>query len=269
MSALTAWPDGQQAAAALTVNFGGEGVEHRDMALPLWGRYSHGRYGAQAGAYHLLDLLARHAIRATFFVGGWDAERYPRVMAAIAAAGHEIAASGYLHEDFAALDADAQVAALERGEAALTSVFGRRPAGFRAPGRRLTSATRGLLAARGYRYDSSYADDDRPYVVAAGDARLAELPVHEPWIDQPYYEKHRVPRVVTESWLDEFDATYAVGGLFTLAVHPRGDYGSGRGARVRALDPVLRAWREYPRLWVATCAEIADWALVAVPPDGA
>ena len=104
-----------------------------------------------------------------------------------------------------------------------------------------------MLAARGYRYDSSYADDDRPYIVANGDGnRLVELPVHEPWTDKPYYEKHRVPRVVAASFLDEFDATYGVGGLFTLAVRPRGDYGSGRGARVRALEPLLRALREHP-----------------------
>jgi len=262
MSIPSVWPESVQAAAAITVEFEGESVEHQEMDLPLWGRYSHGRYGAQVGAYNLLALFARYDIRATFFIAAWDVERYPRVMDAIMAAGHEVAGYGDRYDDFSALATAEQEAVLARSETVFQSAFGRKPVGFRAPGRRMVTETRTLLAARGYRYDSSYADDDRPYIVEDGAGhRLVELPVHEPWTDKPYYEKHRVPRVVAGSFLDEFDATYGVGGLFTLAVRPRGDYGSGRGARVRALEPLLGALREHPGTWVATCREIADWTL--------
>ena len=88
MSAPFAWPQGKQAAAVITVNFDGESVDQRVMDLPLWGRYSHGRYGAQLGARNLLDLFARYAVRATFFVGGWDLERNPALIAEIVSAGH-------------------------------------------------------------------------------------------------------------------------------------------------------------------------------------
>lgn len=267
MSDTFAWPPGIQAAAAITVDFDGESVEHQTMDLPLWGRYSHGRYGAQVGVHNLLALFARYEVRATFFIGAWDMGRYPQAVEAIAAAGHEIAGYGDRHEDFGALAPAEQEAALARSEATFQATLGRRPAGFRAPGRRMTRATRPLLAARGYRYDSSYADDDRPYIVEDGDGRrLVELPVHEPWTDRPYYEKHRTPRVVAASFVDEFDATYGVGGLFTLALRPRGDYGSGRGVRVRAIEPLLGALREHTGTWVATCAEIADWALSGAHP---
>lgn len=262
MSAPSVWPDGIQAAAAITVEFEGESVEHQEMPLPLWGRSSHGRYGAQVGAYNLLALFARYDIRATFFIAAWDVERYPRTMDAIAAAGHEVAGYGDRYEDFSTLTSEGQEAVLARGETVFQSTFGYKPVGFRAPGRRMVTEMRRILAARGYRYDSSYADDDRPYVVETdGGHRLVELPVHEPWTDKPYYEKHRVPRVVAGSFLDEFDATYGVGGLFTLAVRPRGDYGSGRGTRLRALEPLLGALREHPGTWIAPCGEIAGWAL--------
>ena len=255
------WPEGVQAAATVTVNFAGESVEHRTRELPLWGRNAHGRYGAQQGVYNLLELFARYGIKATFFIGGWDAERYPEAMAAIDSAGHEIAGQGYLHEDFSQLSPDEQRATLERSEAAYERVFGRKPLGFRAPDRLMSRQTRALLAERGYRYDASYCDDDQPYAVDFDGRRLAELPIHEPWVDKLYYEKYRVTRIVTESFLDEFDATYAIGGLFSLAIHPRGDYGSGRGARVRALEPLLRSFQDHPRLWLATCGELADWVL--------
>ena len=67
MSLPRLWPEGIQAAVTVTVNFDGESVEHKSMPLPLWGRYSYGRYGAQLGAQRLLDLFAHYGIRATFF----------------------------------------------------------------------------------------------------------------------------------------------------------------------------------------------------------
>lgn len=268
MSTPTVWPAGIQAAAAITVDFEGESVEHSTMDLPLWGRYSHGRYGAQVGASNMLALFARYDIRATFFVGAWDVERYPHVMEEIVAAGHEVAGYGFCHEDFSTRTIADQQTVLERSEAVFQSAFGQKPVGFRAPGRRMKTETRQILAARGYHYDSSYSDDDRPYIVeSSGGNRLVELPVHEPWTDKPYYEKHRVPRVVAASFVDEFDATYGVGGLFTLSLRPRGDYGSGRGVRVRAIEPLLRALRERPRTWVAPCRELAEWTLTGSHPE--
>lgn len=257
------WPDGVQCAAAITVNLDAESVDSRDTPLPLWGRYSHGRYGAQQGTRNLLALFARYDVRATFFIGGWDAERYPTLMDEIAAAGHEVAAHGYLHEDFSALSPDEQHANLERSEAVFQSTFGRKPTGFRAPERLMSRDTRRVLIERGYRYDSGYADDDTPYLVPAtdGPGALVELPTHEPWSDKTYYEKHRVPAVVARAFVDEFTGIYAAGGLFTLQLHPRGDYGSGRGLRVRAIEPVLRAIRELPATWLAPCHEIAEWFL--------
>jgi peptidoglycan/xylan/chitin deacetylase (PgdA/CDA1 family) len=263
MSVPFGWPDGAQAAAAITVNLDGESVDRATMPMPLWGRYSHGRYGAQLGVRNLLELFARYAVRATFFIGGWDAERNPALMREIAAGGHEVAGHGYLHEDFSALAPDVQDAVLARSEDTFVATFGHKPVGFRAPERLMSADTRRLLAARGYRYDSGYSDDDMPYLVAGEDGRhaLVELPAQEVWSDKAYYEKHRTPAVVQTAFVDEFEACYAAGALFTLSIHPRGDYGSGRGLRVRALEPVLQAMLEQPRLWLATCGEIADWAL--------
>ncbi len=267
MSVPFRWPVGIQAAAAITVDFEGESVEHHDDGFAALGALLARSLWRAGRARPISSRSSRGTtIRATFFVGAWDVERYPQMMAAIVAAGHEVAGYGYLHEDFSALTIAEQHTVLARGEAVFQSVFGQKPVGFRAPGRRMVTATRAILAARGYRYDSSYSDDDRPYIVESGDGhRLVELPVHEPWTDKPYYEKHRVPRVVAASFVDEFDATYGVGGLFTLALRPRGDYGSGRGARVRAVEPLLRALREHPGTWVAPCREIAEWALTGSP----
>ena len=45
----------------------------------------------------LLRQFAQHHAKATFFVLGWVAERYPQLVKKIHAAGHEVASHGYAH----------------------------------------------------------------------------------------------------------------------------------------------------------------------------
>jgi peptidoglycan/xylan/chitin deacetylase (PgdA/CDA1 family) len=263
MTTAQFWPDHQQCAVLVTVNFDAESVERRTMpAEPLWGRNAFGRYGAQIGALRLLDCFERYNVRATFFIPGYDADRYPEVMDKIGSAGHEIAGHGYVHEDFSALSTDEQRAVLERSEDVLNRVFGRKPAGWRAPDGLMTAETRPLLAERGYRYDSSFCDDDLPYLVVDGEGRrMVELPAFNTAGDKFYYERRRLPGVVAGAWQEDFSSVYEIGGLFNLVLHPRGDYGSGRGVRMRAVEDLLQTVVEHPRVWMATCEEVADWML--------
>ena len=46
----------------------------------------------------VLDVLDHGRVRATFFVVGWVAERYPRLIETVRAAGHEIGSHGYAHQ---------------------------------------------------------------------------------------------------------------------------------------------------------------------------
>lgn len=264
MTALETWPDGKQAAVTVTVNLDAESLDLAQAgALPLWGRMSHGRYGAQAGAYNLIELFKRYDLKATFFIGAWDAERYPDLMEAIAAAGHEVAGHGYCHEDFSKLSVEQQEEILDKSEGIFQSIFGQKPVGFRAPDRLMSKDTRDLLIKRGYLYDSGYADDDRPYVATGsnGEGQIVELPCHDPWSDRMFYERHRPPYVVADALADEFIGTYAIGGLYNLMIHPRGDVGSGRASRVRALDQVLKTIHMYPHVLIGTCRDIAQLTL--------
>ena len=50
-----------------------------------------------ANTHRILDLLDRHNVKGTFFVLGWVAERYPKLVGEIHACGHEIGTHGYWH----------------------------------------------------------------------------------------------------------------------------------------------------------------------------
>ena len=64
----------------------------------------------------ILDKLEQYAVRATFFVPGLTAERYPEVVMKIAEAGHEIGHHGYAHERFAGQTIEQQIEIIEKSQ---------------------------------------------------------------------------------------------------------------------------------------------------------
>jgi polysaccharide deacetylase family protein (PEP-CTERM system associated) len=81
----------------------------------------------------LLDLLDDLQVRATFFVVGWVGDRYPRLIEAVLAAGHEIGSHGYHHARAYDLGPDAFRQDLRASIRALTTAGAGRVTMFRAP----------------------------------------------------------------------------------------------------------------------------------------
>ena len=52
----------------------------------------------EANVARILEQFSRAGAHGTFFTLGWIAERYPQVVKAIVAGGHELASHGYGHE---------------------------------------------------------------------------------------------------------------------------------------------------------------------------
>ena len=110
------------------------------------------------GMERILDALARHDTRATFFFLGWIAERHPQWVRRCVEAGHEVGSHGYDHKFLWDLGREAFHEDLARTERALVEAGAPRPEGFRACTFTVTRRTWwafDVLAARGYRYDSS------------------------------------------------------------------------------------------------------------------
>lgn len=95
------------------------------------GRDARGRLRGQV--QRILELLARHQARATFFILGVTAEACPQVVHDVRAAGHEIGSHGYGHQLVRTLNADTFRADLDRSIAVLRDICGTAPLGYRAP----------------------------------------------------------------------------------------------------------------------------------------
>jgi hypothetical protein len=104
----------------------------------------------------LLEAFAAHGVRATFFVVGRDAVSHAAEIAALAAAGHEVASHSLSHPvGLSALDDASLRREVSESRSRLEQAAGRRVAGFRAPSFDVDERVIDLVAACGYLYDAS------------------------------------------------------------------------------------------------------------------
>jgi peptidoglycan-N-acetylglucosamine deacetylase len=81
----------------------------------------------------LLDLLAAHHIKATFFVIGENVAEHPEIVARAAREGHEIASHSWSHPNLGKMSDEGVRSQLQRTDDAIKSATGARPALMRPP----------------------------------------------------------------------------------------------------------------------------------------
>jgi polysaccharide deacetylase family protein (PEP-CTERM system associated) len=136
-----------------------------------------------------LELLAERSVKATFFVLGWVAQRYPGLVREIHASGHEVACHGMSHQMV-----NRQTQAVFREEAGLAKTIledatGAAVRGYRAATYSITKSSLwalDVLEDLGYCYDSSifpvhhdlYGIPDAPrFAFRPGNGLLLEVPI--------------------------------------------------------------------------------------------
>src|SRR5437879_11290752 len=81
----------------------------------------------------LLDILAAHQIKATFFVIGENVAEHPEIVARAAREGHEIGNHSWSHPNFGKMSDDGVRSQLQRTDDAIKSATGARPTLLRPP----------------------------------------------------------------------------------------------------------------------------------------
>jgi len=214
-----------------------------------------GVFAGEVGVPRLLDLFAKRDILSSWFVPGHSIETFPQQVAAIVAAGHEIGAHGYSHENPIAMSAEQERDVLEKSVSLIEQVSGLRPRGYVAPWWEMSASTIDLLLEYGFSYDKSQGYHDfLPFYSRRGDSwtsvdydKRAEewmVPMQQGtlvdlvnfganwYIDDlpplmfikqsPNSHGWVNPRDVEQTWLDQFNWVYREMdyAAFTFTIHP-------------------------------------------------
>jgi polysaccharide deacetylase family protein (PEP-CTERM system associated) len=139
----------------------------------------------------LLDLFDETRIKATFFILGWVAERYPQLVREIHARGHELASHGYSHQLVYKQTPDVFRAETARSKQLLEDIAQTPIVGYRAASYSITRESLwaiDILIELGFQWDSSifpvyhdrYGIPDsptQPYRIRSNGGDLLEFPL--------------------------------------------------------------------------------------------
>lgn len=144
----------------------------------------------EKGTYKILEILEKNNNKATFFVLGWIAEKYPKLIKDITNLGHEVASHGYYHKELYKMSEEEWKEDALKSKYLLEDITGTEVIGYRAPGFSSTTYIELLkkLADLGFRYDSSLFPakretggnrhfDSRPFYLNQKDTKIYEFPI--------------------------------------------------------------------------------------------
>lgn len=260
------WKNGARCAVAFSFDSDHETNELRDGGKSI-GRMSWGQYGNRVGVPRILALLARHDVKATFYVPAVAALLHPDEQRQIIGEGHEIGIHGWIHELNSVLPYEAERDLMLRSAETLEKVSGKRPVGLRTPSWDFSPNTLRIEKDMGLLYDLSLMADEDCYelLLEGAPSGVVELPVE--WVrdDAVYFMMNRFsslrpytpPADVLDIFRREFEAAYEEGGIFQLTCHP---HIIGYRSRIWIIDELIRMAKAKGSVWFATHAEIAAFA---------
>ena len=263
------WPNG--AKIAVTVNMAFEAfLRHSQLTLEKSASkidhfsLTYAEYGAKSGMWRLLDLLDEFGISGSLSTNGLAAEKYPKVVRAVADAGVEIVGHAWANDQLMSdNDPEAELAEIRKCTAALTEAAGQRPVGWVSPGSAGSSNTLAFLKDEGYIWNGDDASDDLPFMKETRSGPMVilprvNLPHNDLWI---WATARNSPEVMWEGFKDTFDQLYAEGEAgcpkwaeLTLHAHM-----GGRPTLIPVARRCIQYALQHEGVWFARRRDIAEW----------
>jgi peptidoglycan/xylan/chitin deacetylase (PgdA/CDA1 family) len=261
------WPVGVRLPVMLTFEHqSGEGAPLFPGDRPNYMVGGAMQYGARRGIWNILELLDKYSVKATFFVLGTTAEKYPETVKAIAKAGHEIAGMGYGFESIRTASEERERSIVRRSSQVLQEIAGSKIQGWRCPDYRVSPQTIEILADEGMVWDSTYLNDDLPYLFQCHSRMIVEIPFTTSTADKTYigypYPQRGGPDGLASVWNDEFEVLYRESErsprLLTVSLQT---WATGRPAPLRVLSQFLQRLVGHEEFRFARCSDVAAWRL--------
>jgi len=280
------WPNGARTAVQFVINYeeGGENcVLHGDAqseaflseivgAQPIpeqrhMNMESLYEYGSRAGFWRLHRLFTSREMPVTVFGVAMALERNPEAVAAMRAAGWEIATHGYRWIDYQHVDATTERAHLQKALAIHERVTGERPLGWYL-GRCSPNTHRLVAEEGGFVYNADCYADDLPYWDRSFDAPQLMVPYTLDANDMRFAtaQGFNTGKQFYRYLKDTFRTLHAEGGrMMSIGLHCRL---AGRPGRTAAVAKFLDKLADYDDVWVATRLDIAQHWRETHPPGG-
>lgn len=237
---------------------------HMVTPYPDYRHYTARDYGNRVGAWRLLEAFAQHGVKASFATNAAVAERYPELVAAVIAEGHEVIAhstdmNGTIDST---LGVEAERALIAEAMERIVAASGVRPTGWLSIAHQQSFATLDILKEQGLTYCCDWVNDELPYRFANG---LINLPLNHELSDRQIIT---VQQKSAESWAESMGDAFAwlareaaeSGGGRMLPIHLT-PYIIGLPYRIGALEALLSDLTKRPEAWFARGDEIvAAWA---------
>lgn len=257
------WPRGVRLPVVLTFEHqSGEGAPLFPGDRPNYMVGGALQYGARRGIWNILELLDKYQIKATFFVCGTTAEKYPDAVQAARESGHEIAGMSYSFDRVRTASAERERSIVRQSAQVLEGITGSRIQGWRCPDYRISPQTLDILAEEGFTWDSSLLNDDLPYFFQCGARRLLEIPFTTSTADKTFigypYPQRGGPDGLANVWNNEFEVLYDESQrsprFLILSLQT---WATGRPAPLRILKEFLDRLAGHEEFWFARCSDIS------------
>ncbi len=275
------WPGGARIAVQIVINYeeGGENsIEHGDAASEAflseiigcqpwpgqrhWNMESIYDYGARAGFWRLHRLLKD--VPVTIYGVATALERAPEQVAAMQAAGWEIATHGYKWIDYKDIPREVEAEHIAKAVELHTRVTGERPRGFYQGRTSMNTVALGSEEG-GFEYLADSIADDLPYWHVHNDRPQLMVPYTMDANDMRFSsgQGFGTGGEFFDYLRDSFDMLYAEGQagapkMMSIGLHCRL---AGRPGRAIAVQKFLEHARKHEGVWFATRLDIArHWA---------
>jgi allantoinase len=259
--AFEAWSPGISSGSVLG---GALSADAAAKGIPDFATLSWQEYGGRTGIWRLLRGLDKCGARASCSTSALCAVVWPRAVAEIAAAGHEIVGHGYSQDQrMESLDESEDLDVVTRSTEILAEVSGQRPIGWSSHGSRRGAFTIASLLKNGYLYTNDFRDADVPYIAASVEGRnLWSLPRTDEINDMFLFRRHgNPPSAYVEYFRRALDQLHSEGEtepkVLTCVAHATL---IGRPWGISALAECIEYARSKGDVWVCTRRELAEYA---------
>jgi peptidoglycan/xylan/chitin deacetylase (PgdA/CDA1 family) len=235
--------------------------------------YSERQYGARRGAWRLLEILDKHAVRGTWLICGATLEKYPEVSRAVKKAGHAIAGHTYAHEMMCNLPPHTELDLIKKTVSVFEDLLGEHIQGWRTCFASHDTIDL-ILEHSDFAWDGSMWNDDLPYIIEGHGRQVLEIPfanysdaalsveITSPSFPPTRYStwQSNTPDFMFRALKSVFDALYERGvdeaAMMPLVVH---DFITGRPSRAKVLDDFIAYAKQFEGVVFTSHDQLASW----------